>query len=166
MRRAWQTARATSTGLSHELIRVEQERSRAYGNLRSLEAQAAAYPGEIPRRPGETEAEVNERRNARENALSEQRQRLRQALKDHPEQLAAALQDLEQGRGADLSEALAVAAIQLQRVDEEINALRAEQGRHGNRAGLLRQSIDQAETWLAQHPEALREDVVDEEAAA
>jgi hypothetical protein len=39
--------------------------------------------------------------------------------------------------------AIAEAEATVDRIDAEISALREEQGRHGSRAGLLQQSIDQ-----------------------
>jgi hypothetical protein len=165
MRRAWQTARATSTGLAHEIIRVEQERTRRYGNLRGLEMQAQAY-GEVPRRPGEDEADFAERRNAAENARAERRRQVRTAFKDFPEQMGAALAEIDRVGPEDAGHAIAEAEQALARIDQEIAELRAEQGFWGNRSGALKQSIEAAELWLAQHPEALCEDVPDEEQAA
>jgi hypothetical protein len=59
LRKAWQTAPATSVGLSHQLVQMEMERNRA-----------AAF-AESPRRAGESEAETNERRNSEAIAIGE-----------------------------------------------------------------------------------------------
>jgi chromosome segregation ATPase len=166
MRRGEKLARSTSLGLSYQIIEVERSRTRAVGRVDEVKMRAQALGGSPMMRPGETEADAADRRNAEANARAEQRARLRQTLRGHPEALGEALQQLETVNADDFAVALAEAEAELARVDTEINELRAEQGKHGNKAGSLKQSIEAAELWLAQHPEVLREDVPDEAEAA
>jgi chromosome segregation ATPase len=161
MRRGEKLARSTSLGLSYQIIEVERSRTRAVGRVDEVKMRAQALGGSPMMRPGETEADAADRRNAEANARAEQRARLRQTLRGHPEALGEALQQLETVNADDFAVALAEAEDQLRRVDEEIATLRAEQGKWGSRTGALRASIDLAERWLATHPEALEEIVED-----
>jgi hypothetical protein len=165
MRQAERLARSTSLGLSYQVIEVERSRTRALGRVTEVRMRGRGRFSSDGQRQGETEADAVDRRNAEANARAEQRSRLRETLRGHPEALAEALQQLEIVGTDHFDQALAEAEDQLRRVDEEIAALRGEQGRHGSRAGSLRQSIDQAEMWLAQHPEA-QQDPLDEAQAA
>lgn len=58
-------------------------------------------------------------------------------------QLGQTLAELDMATCEDFAAAIAEAEAAVDHIDAEISALREEQGRHGSRAGLLRQSIDQ-----------------------
>ena len=159
MRKAWLTARATSNGLRQAMIEAEQHRNRTAAHLAAVRVQALAY--QSPRRPGEIESDTTERRNAEANARSERERQLRVAFKDHPAQLAQVLGEMNLADGEDVARVIAEGEAALARIDAEVDELRQQQGRWGSRTGLLRQTIEAAEAWLALHPEALQQVVED-----
>ena len=118
MRRAEKLARSTSLGLSYQIIEVERSRTRAVGRVDEVKMRAQALGGSPMMRPGETEADATDQRNAEANARAEQRARLRQTLRGHPEALGEALQQLETVNADDFAVALAEAEAELARVDK------------------------------------------------